>query len=198
VRRALILASASPRRAALLRGVGVRFRVRPAEVDETPRPGESSGDLAARLARAKSLVFVPRDRTPALVLAADTVVAIDGRILGKPADPSEARLMLGRLAGRTHEVITAVALRLLPEGALACERSVSRVTFAPMRADEIAWYAATGEGLDKAGGYALQGTGALFVRAVEGSYTNVIGLPLDLLYPHLRDHALLPARRRRG
>ena len=126
------------------------------------------------------------------MVAADTVVAVDGVVLGKPAAADEARRMIRLLAGRTHEVITALAVRALPEEVVACDRVLSRVTFAPMSAEEIDWYAATGEGSDKAGGYALQGIGGLFVRAIEGSYTNVIGLPLETLYPHLRRWDLLP------
>jgi septum formation protein len=182
--RAFLLASASPRRSELLAMIGVRFRATPVVVDETPRPGEGPGPLAARLAREKALaVAIPPG--PALILGADTVVVVDGTILGKPADEEEARRFVGLLAGRTHDVITAFALRACPEETVVVETAVSRVTFAPMSEAEIAWYAATGEGRDKAGAYALQGIGALFVRAVEGSYTNVIGLPLDRLYPHL-------------
>jgi septum formation protein len=125
------------------------------------------------------------------VVAADTIVVIAGDILGKPADEAEARRFLGRLAGATHEVITAFAVRACPEESVACECAVSRVTFAPMSADEIAWYAGTDEGRDKAGAYALQGIGALFVRSIEGFYTNFIGLPLDRLYPHLVRWGLL-------
>jgi septum formation protein len=182
--RAFLLASASPRRSELLAMIGVRFRATPVVVDETPRPGEGPGPLAARLAREKALaVAIPPG--PALILGADTVVVVDGTILGKPADEEEARRFVGLLAGRTHDVITAFALRACPEETVVVETAMSRVTFAPMSEAEIAWYAATGEGRDKAGAYALQGIGALFVRSVEGSYTNVIGLPLDRLYPHL-------------
>ena len=182
--RAFLLASASPRRSELLAMIGVRFRAVPVVIDETPRPGEAPRPLAARLAREKALA-VPTPGEPALILGADTLVVIDRAILGKPADEEEARRFVGLLAGRTHDVVTAFALRACPEDSVAVETVTSRVTFAPMSEQEIAWYAATGEGRDKAGAYALQGIGALFVRAVEGSYTNVIGLPLDRLYPHL-------------
>ena len=191
--RPVVLASASPRRADLLRLAGLVFRVIPTEVDETPLPGEDPGDLAGRLAAEKAAAVGPAAAGPeAIVLAADTVVALDAEILGKPRDLEDARRMLRRLAGRTHEVITGIALRLLPEGSLACDRSRSRVTFAPMDEHEISWYAKSGEGMDKAGAYALQGKGALFVRSIEGSYTNVIGLPLEILYPMLRRHGLPP------
>lgn len=190
--RALVLASASPRRHELLRLAGYAFTTRPADVDETPGPGEPPGVLAARLARAKASALPVPDH-PALILGADTVVAVGGRVLGKPADQAEARLMLADLAGRAHEVITAVAARAVPEERLTEARVVSRVIFAPMTAEEIAWYAATGEGLDKAGAYALQGRGGLFVTALEGSYTNVIGLPMESIYPLLRGFGIVPA-----
>ncbi|HZN02342.1 MAG TPA: Maf family protein [Candidatus Polarisedimenticolia bacterium] len=182
--RLLVLASASPRRAELLSLLGLRFDVRPTNVDESPRPGEAPADLAERLAREKALATTP-SAGPSLVVAADTVVVLDGGLLGKPADRSEAAAFVGRLAGRTHEVMTGLAVRALPEEALESEVVRSRVTFSPMRPDEIDWYARTGEGLDKAGAYALQGIGAVFVRSVEGSYTNVIGLPMERLYPSL-------------
>src|SRR2546426_389690 len=160
--RSIVLVSASPRRSDLLRLAGLTFSVRPVEVDETPRPGESPGSLAERLARAKAQAFAEAP-TPALAIAADTVVSVAGTLLGKPRDREDARRMLRLLAGRTHEVTTAVALRVLPEETITCERTVSSVTFAPMSAEEIDWYVATGEGMDKAGAYALQGLGALFV-----------------------------------
>jgi len=190
--RALVLASASPRRAALLRMLGLIFETAPASIDETPRPGESPEGLARRLAREKALAVSP-PAGAALIVAADTIVVIAGEILGKPLDDDESRRFVGRLAGRTHEVITAVALRACPEESIACEHAVSRVTFAPLSPAEIDWYVGTGEGRDKAGAYALQGVGALFITAVDGSYTNVIGLPLDRLYPHLVRWGLLPA-----
>jgi len=189
--RSIVLVSASPRRSDLLRLAGLTFAVRPVEVDETPRPGESAGFLAERLARAK-VQALAKAPSPALAVAADTVVSAAGALLGKPRDRADARRMLRLLAGRTHEVTTAVALRELPEETITCERTVSSVTFAPMSAEEIDWYVATGEGMDKAGAYALQGIGALFIVSIAGSYTNVIGLPLESLYPHLRRHGLLP------
>ncbi|PYT38280.1 MAG: septum formation protein Maf [Acidobacteria bacterium] len=189
--RSIVLVSASPRRSDLLRLAGLTFTVRPVEVDETPRPGESAGFLAERLARAK-VQALTKAPSPALAVAADTVVSAAGALLGKPRDRADARRMLRLLAGRTHEVTTAVALRELPEETITCERTVSSVTVAPMSAEEIDWYVATGEGMDKAGAYALQGIGALFIVSIAGSYTNVIGLPLESLYPHLRRHGLLP------
>jgi len=195
--RSLVLVSASPRRSDLLRQAGLAFTVLPADVDETPLPGEAPGDLALRLACAKARALPVPDR-PALAIAADTVVAIDGTTLGKPRDPADARRMLGLLSGRTHQVITAVALRALPEETLVSDRALSLVTFVPMSGEEIDWYAATGEGMDKAGAYALQGIGAFFIASIDGSYTNVIGLPLERLHPHLRRFGLIgesPARR---
>lgn len=182
--RRLVLASASPRRAELLSLLGLRFDVRPAAVDESPRPGEAAEALAERLARDKALAVTP-PAGPSLVVAADTVVVLDGALLGKPRDVPEAARFVGRLAGRTHEVMTGLAVRATPEETIVSEVVRSRVTFAPMRPAEIDWYARSGEGLDKAGAYALQGIGAVFVQSVEGSYTNVIGLPMERLYPSL-------------
>jgi len=190
--RSIVLVSASPRRADLLRRAGLEFTIRPSEVDETPFPGEAPGVLAERLARAKVLAL-PALSFPALAIGADTVVAVADAVLGKPKDRTEARQMLRQLSGRVHEVTTAMALRTLPEETIQCERAVSRVTFARLSDREIDWYAETGEGMDKAGAYALQGIGALFIESIAGSYTNVIGLPLDRLYPHLRLHGVLPA-----
>jgi len=153
--------------------------------------------MAQRLALIKAKALPPSG-SPSLAIAADTVVAIRDVVLGKPRDLQDARRMLRLLAGRTHDVITAVALRVLPEDTITCERSVSHVTFAPMTSEEIDWYAGTGEGMDKAGAYALQGIGALFIQSIEGSYTNVIGLPLERLYPHLRRSGLLPPSPPRG
>lgn len=190
--RPVVLASSSPRRAELLRLAGFPFQVRAAEVDEAPLPGERPGDLADRLARRKASSPSPLP-SPCLAIGADTVVAVAGAVLGKPRDLDEARRMIRRLAGRWHEVITAVAVRALPEETLLCERATSRVLFAPMSEEEIDWYASSGEGMDKAGAYALQGKGALFISAIEGSYTNVIGLPMEILYRMLRRYDVLPA-----
>jgi septum formation protein len=190
--RALILASASPRRSELLRLAGLTFTTRPVGLDETALPGEEPAALAARLARAKAAAL-PAPAEPALILGADTVVILAGRVLGKPADATEARVMLRLLAGRTHEVITAVAARATPEETFTLEHATSRVRFTPMTDEEIDWYGATGEGLDKAGGYAVQGRGGLFVAALEGSYTNVIGLPMEQVVPMLRRHGFRPA-----
>lgn len=172
----LVLASASPRRRELLAALGLDFEVRPVDLDETPLPGEAPPDYVTRLALAKASARVAPGEW---VLAADTVVVIDGALLGKPAGPDEAREMLARLAGREHEVFTGVAV--LHDGeprrvAAAVERTAVRM--ASLSSAEIDWYVATGEPMDKAGAYAVQGLGALLVEAVFGNYTNVVGLPL--------------------
>ncbi len=174
----LVLASASPRRRVLLSGLGPRFTVRSSEIDETPRPGEAPGAYVLRLAREKARAA---GRPGELVLAADTSVVVDGEILGKPRDDTDAERMLRLLSGREHEVLTGVAV-LDPMGRLvaAIDRTVVRV--APLSAEEIAWYVATGEPRDKAGAYAIQGLGALFVEAVAGNYSNVVGLPIPTVY----------------
>lgn len=175
----LILASASPRRRELLASLGLAFGVRPVAIDESPLDGEAPDAYVERLAVAKASA---EGAAGELVLAADTVVALDDELLGKPADPAEARAMLARLAGRRHEVFTGVALR--DPHAERLERSVARtsVDIAPLSADRIAWYVDTGEPLDKAGAYAIQGLGALFVTHIEGNYTNVVGLPLPAVH----------------
>lgn len=177
----LILGSASPRRHELLARAGVAFEARPADVDERPRVGEAPRALVARLARAKALAVARRlgRAPPRLVLGADTIVVLDGAVLGKPADADDAARLLGRLVGRVHRVLTGVAL-VESEQLEAWEALVeSRVWMRPAGADEIRRYVATGEPLDKAGAYAVQGEGRRFVDRIEGSETNVIGLPLD-------------------
>lgn len=174
----LYLASASPRRAELLRQIAVPFSTLIAAIDETPRPGEPAPVYVERLARAKAAAALARlDPTePACVLGADTAVLLDGRILGKPADRDDARAMLGALSGREHQVLTAVAVA---DGQRCLARVVpTRVRFRDVTAAEIAAYWATGEPQDKAGGYAIQGLGAVFVSHLEGSYSAVVGLPL--------------------
>lgn len=170
-----ILASASPRRRDLLAQIGARFRVAAVDLDETPLPGEAPEDYVGRLARAKaaagSALF------PGLpVLAADTTVTVDGRPMGKPADEEEAVAMLMALSGRAHSVHTAVAMVQGERGAL--RHSHTRVRFRPLDPRECRAYWRTGEPADKAGGYAIQGLGAVFVEAIEGSYSGVVGLPL--------------------
>lgn len=170
----IVLASGSPRRLELLRRIGIEPVVRPADVDETPHPGESPDELVARLARSKADA-VPR-AADEVVVAADTVVVLDDEILGKPRDRNDAVAMLRKLSGRTHEVVTGVHVVANGSAANAVERTA--VAVRSLTAAEIAAYAATGEPDDKAGAYAIQGRASMFVTGVEGSDTNVIGLPL--------------------
>ncbi len=174
----LVLGSASPRRVELLRDLGVEFAVCPSDIPEVPAPGERSLDFARRAALEKGLA-VSGLRPGDWVLAADTVVVVGEDILGKPVDAADARRMLGRLSGRCHQVITAVVL-VEPGGGVRGELAVSSdVHFRPLSAVEIREYVATGEPYDKAGGYGIQGGASRFVARVEGSYSNVVGLPVD-------------------
>ena len=182
----LVLASASPRRARILRELGVSFRVEVSNQDESLRPGEDGAAAVERLARAKGLAVARAEALP--VLAADTEVLCDGHILGKPADERDAVAMLRRLAGRAHEVVTGVCVVKGGVARSGVERSVVR--FAPMSEEELRWYAATGEPLDKAGGYHVDGKGALFIETVEGSPSNVAGLPVRLLLRLVREAGL--------
>ncbi len=170
----LILASASPRRRELLHSLDLDFTVRPAAVDETPAHGERPRDLVRRLAREKAEAGAEDGEW---VLAADTIVVKGGEVLGKPADRNEAHSMLERLQGRWHLVLTGVALKP-PAGATLHAVESTRVLFSELTPEQIDWYAATGEPDDKAGAYAVQGLGALFVTEIDGNYTNVVGLPL--------------------
>lgn len=182
----LVLASASPRRARILGDLGVAFRVVVSNEDESLRPGEDAAAAVERLARAKAEAVARRESLP--VLAADTEVLLDGHILGKPAGEADACAMLRRLAGRAHEVVTGVCLA--NAGALRSGVERSTVRFAPMSAAEVAWYARTGEPLDKAGGYHVDGKGALFIETVEGSPSNVAGLPVRLFLRLVREAGL--------
>jgi septum formation protein len=175
----LILASASPRRRNLLADLGLELVVRPVDVDETPEEGEEPLTYVLRLARQKARA---KAHPGELVLAADTVVVLDGDLLGKPADEAEARSMLARLAGRRHTVFTGQALYDPGHEREQVWVEASEVQIALLTEEEIAWYVATGETMDKAGSYAVQGIGALFVEAVDGNYTNVVGLPLPATY----------------
>ena len=180
----LILASASPRRAELLSAAGIPFDVRPAHVDETIRPGEDAPTYAGRVALDKARTLAS-DSPGRYVLAADTVVVIDDQILGKPSDDEDAKRMLRLLSGRTHEVLTAVVLMApAPVDGRAIDAHVeaTAVQFAPLGKAEIDWYVGTGEPRDKAGAYAIQGLASRFVTRIEGSYSNVVGLPVGLVY----------------
>jgi septum formation protein len=170
----LVLASASPRRQALLAQLGIAFLVDPAEVDESVHGGESPRTYVQRLAEEKAARVAAR-HAGHLVLAADTTVTLDGRILGKPADAAQARAMLAALVGRSHRVLTAVATAGQRRAVEAVE---TEVTFTAAPPEALAWYAATGEPLDKAGAYALQGLGGFLVERISGSHSAVIGLPL--------------------
>jgi len=183
----LVLASGSPRRRELLQGLGVDFSIRPADLDESLLPGESPDRHVQRLAQEKAGA---RAAAGKWVLAADTVVVIDGEILGKPGDADEARAMLERLAGRRHTVLSGVALIDGSTRRSAYGIARTEVRIAAMTPAEIAWYVATGEPMDKAGSYAIQGLGALFVEEVEGNYTNVVGLPIPLTQSLFRDLGL--------
>ena len=179
--RPLVLASASPRRAELLRKLGVDFVQRPTELPEEIRPDERPEQFVLRMATEKARAGGVAAPARCLVLGCDTVVVSGSRILGKPRDRSEARGMLLSLAGRSHLVLSGLALLLLPENQWAQGVSETRVTFHSLPAAAVESYLDTGEYRDKAGAYALQGGAALFVDRIEGSATNVIGLPLDLL-----------------
>lgn len=179
----IVLASASPRRAELLTAAGFTFEIAPAEIDETPRDEEAPGEYALRVAREKAAATW-RLHPDSAVLAADTVVVAAGAILGKPADARDATRMLGLLSGSTHRVQTAVVLRANGREASSVEET--SVRFRPLSADEIAWYVATGEPDGKAGAYAIQGRAARFVDRIEGSWSNVVGLPVATVYAMLK------------
>lgn len=180
----LVLASGSPRRRELLAGLGLDPVVRPVAVDESPLPGEGAAEYVLRLAQAKA----EAEAAPGeLVLAADTVVVHGGELMGKPRDPADARRMLRQLAASDHEVLTGVAVYDGDRRLGRSEVERTRVRFAALSEAEIDWYVATGEPLDKAGAYAVQGLGALFVTAIDGNYSNVVGLPLPLTYRLLRE-----------
>lgn len=182
----LVLASASPRRARILEALGLPFRVVVSHVDESLGPGEDGARAAERLARGKALSVAGAEALP--VLGADTVVVCEGRVLGKPSSGAEAAEMLRQIAGRTHEVITGVCL--VSGGVARSGIDRTAVTFAPMTAEDVAWYVETGEPLDKAGAYHVDGRGALFVTAISGSPSNVAGLPVHLVLRFVREAGL--------
>jgi septum formation protein len=195
----LVLASASPRRQDLLRSAGISFAVQPADVDETPLAGESGRECAERLAREKALA-VARERPEDVVLGADTVVVVNDVILGKPVDADDAVRMLRMLSGRAHEVITGVCVvRRVARSASGGKKhgienpgvritsETTLVTFGAITDDEIRDYVATGEPMDKAGAYAIQGIASRWIPRIEGDYSNVVGLPVALVYRMLRE-----------
>lgn len=177
----LVLASASPRRAEILRIVGWPFETAPADIDESRHPNEDAATYVQRVARAKAEAVAAR-AAGATVMGADTVVVIDGEILGKPVDDQDARRMLGLLQDHWHQVLTGVAVVNPGNGSSKIAHEVTEVRFAAMSEDEISWYVATGEPMDKAGAYAIQGQGARFVKEISGDYFNIVGLPVRLLY----------------
>jgi septum formation protein len=178
----LVLASQSPRRSDILRQAGIPFTVRVADVDESVLPGESPGAYVRRLAEAKARAV--RATPEETVLGADTTVVIDGEILAKPIDAADARRMLSLLSGRRHEVLTGVCL--LRDGAAVCDCATTEVVFAPLSEREISEYVASGEPMDKAGAYAIQGLASKFVERIDGDYFNVMGLPVALVYRRLQ------------
>ncbi|MGH9567678.1 MAG: Maf family protein [Candidatus Angelobacter sp.] len=191
----LILASASPRRQELLRNAGIAFTVRPANIPETPLPGESPKTYAERLAREKAEAVFRLDLQKAdlekfdpekFVLGADTIVLVDDEVLGKPSDAADAVRMLRLLSGRSHQVITGVCL-LGPDFA-DVRSETTTVEMQKLRADEITSYVATGEPMDKAGAYAIQGWASRWISKIEGDYFNVVGLPVSLVYRMLAKH----------
>jgi septum formation protein len=177
----LILASASPRRAELLAAAGFTFEVAPQAVDEAVRPGETPEAYVVRVAWEK--VHSACRKSGTVVIGADTAVVIDGEILGKPRDDRDAADMLKRLSGRTHDVLTGVVLR---GDQLVSDLARTAVRFLPLADAEIGWYVASGEPRDKAGAYAIQGLASRFVDHIEGSYSNVVGLPIALVSRLLR------------
>ena len=179
----IVLASASPRRAELLRAAGIDFEIQPADVDETIGVGESPVEYVSRLAEAKGRLVYERDSSRT-VLAADTAVVVDEHILGKPVDEADAVRMLRLLSGRKHYVLTAVSI-FHPGGIVDTRVDSTTVEFAPLSDADVSWYVSTGEPMDKAGAYAVQGLASRFVSGIEGSYSNVVGLPVALAYQML-------------
>jgi len=184
----LVLASASPRRQELLRAAGISFEVDPAHISEDPLPRETAGDCAERLAREKAF-YIARKRPGDAVLGADTVVVVDGQILGKPFDSADASRMLRLLSGRLHRVITGICLIVSGQSSVASE--TTSVTMSEISEPEISAYVATGEPMDKAGAYAIQGIASRWIPRIEGDYSNVVGLPVARVYRMLRERRLI-------
>jgi septum formation protein len=186
-----VLASSSPRRRQLLASIGLQFDVIPSAVPEELRRGEMAEEYVIRLSRQKAgaVAEANRDRW---IIAADTIVVLGDEVLEKPRDAEDAKRMLAAIAGQTHVVYTGVTLKCLEESYADTHVATSEVRMLPLTAREIDWYVRTGEPLDKAGAYAAQGIGALFIESIHGSYTNVVGLPLALLFQMLRRAGLDP------
>jgi septum formation protein len=187
----LILASASPRRRELLASIGIRFDVVPSNVPEARQDGEAPEEYVARLSRDKAEV-IARQYPSRWIVAADTTVLLGDELLEKPVDPADAARMLATIAGRTHIVYSGVTVQCLDRQHRETRVSESEVRMLPLSSSEIEWYVGTGEPLDKAGAYAVQGIGAMFIDSIHGSYTNVVGLPLALLFQMLRKAGLDP------
>jgi len=182
----LILASSSPRRAEILANAGLPFSVLSSAVDESPYPSEAPAALVQRLANAKADLVTARAVGPAIILAADTVVVLDDKILGKPVSAEDARHMLQQLSGRTHSVLTGVALIRLPDGERRQFIESTLVHFRPITDEELSSYLATEEPYDKAGAYAIQGQAGRYIPRIEGCYFNVVGLPLSRVLAELQ------------
>ncbi|HEV7966619.1 MAG TPA: Maf family protein [Candidatus Acidoferrales bacterium] len=186
----IILASSSPRRAEILREAAIAFETHVTEIDEAPLAGESAQAMVARLAEAKARAAAARIGAAvrdSIIVGADTTVELDGEILGKPGDAAQAREMLARLSGRSHQVLTGIFLLRLHGNATRWAVENSAVTFAPLSEKEIDAYVATGEPMGKAGAYAIQGLAGRYIPRIEGCYFNVVGLPLARLYALLRE-----------
>ena len=177
----LILASRSPRRAELLAAAGISFVIRSADIDETPRPGENPRDYAIRLATEKACAVAASDDE--IVLGADTAVVLGDEIMGKPVDAADALRMLRALSGKSHEVITGICLKRGPR--IITDLASTAVWFEPLSDSELRDYIASGEPMDKAGAYGIQGLASRFIDRIEGSYSNVVGLPVALVYRNL-------------
>jgi septum formation protein len=185
----LILASASPRRAEILRNAGFEFEVHPAHVNETRFSGEGAEDYVRRLADAKARIAAgqaARNHARAIIIGADTAVVVAGELLGKPSGIEDAKRMLRLLSGRTHDVLTGVSVLRVPEGPSALHVETTRVTFLELSNHDIEDYIATGEPFDKAGAYGIQRIGGKFVPRIEGCYFNVMGLPLSRVVSLIR------------
>src|SRR5713226_2153249 len=182
----LILASSSPRRAEILANAGLAFSVLSSAVDESPYPGEAPAALVQRLANAKADLVTARAVGPAIILAADTVIVLDDKILGKPGTIENARRMLRQLSGRTHTVMTGVALVRLPDGERRQFIESTLVHFRPITEEELSSYLATEQPYDKAGAYAIQGQAGRYIPCIEGCYFNVVGLPLSRVLTELK------------
>jgi septum formation protein len=184
----LVLASASPRRQELLRNAGITFEVQPAHIPEDPLPGEAAKECAERLARQKALA-VAGQRPHDFVLGADTLVVVDGLLLGKPSDAADAARMLHMLSGREHQVITGVCLVVNGQPSVASETTL--VTVSEITDRDIAEYVASGEPMDKAGAYAIQGIASRWIPRIEGDYSNVVGLPVALVWRMLQQSGIV-------